>query len=158
MLSLLLGLLSLLFWHKSVFQLDPFPSLFKLCNRLDCYCLQTERGCTFCWTLSSSRRYRSSCLCRRWSWFSGFSWPHCRLSLVLSRLLWTYFLSNQQQEWDCQYFSCKPLGWCPCLCRRDSQLAFPSWNGIWKSSYVGVFPFIIPDLGKLLAEIKENKE
>ena len=36
--------------------------------------------------------------CRRWSWFSGFSWSHCRLSLVLSCLFWTYILSNQQQE------------------------------------------------------------
>ena len=41
-----------------------------------------------------SRCYRSSCLCRRWSWISCFDWSYCRLSLVLSCLFWTYLFSN----------------------------------------------------------------
>ncbi len=28
------------------------------------------------------------------SWIAGVGWSYCRLSLVLSCLLWTYFISN----------------------------------------------------------------
>ena len=42
--------------------------------------------------------------------------------------------------------------WCPCLFVYGIlSLHFLAGNGIWKALAVGVIPFIIPDLGKIIA-------
>ncbi len=92
--AFLLLAVSLQFWHKSVFQLTCALHL-ELCNRLDCYHPQTERGCTFCWTLIFFQKIFLSLqeveldLC--------FAGSYCRLSLVLS-VLWTYFFITNSKS------------------------------------------------------------
>ena len=151
MLSLLLGLLSLLFWHKSVFQLDLLPfTLQNFAIGLIATVFRPREAVLSVGLYLLLGAIGLPVFAGRWSWISCFGWSYCRLSLVLSRLLWTYFFSNQQQEWCCQDFSCKPLGIPLVFVGGIIGLHFLAGMPFEKTLLWGYFPLLSQILVKLL--------
>ena len=143
MLSLLLGLLSLLYWHKSVFLLDLCPSL--------CKTLQSA------WLLLSFGLYLLLGAIGL-PVFAGGGAGFQALVGPTAGYLWFYLVYSgltssltNSKSGIVNIFLANLLGDALVFVGGILSLHFLAGMAFEKALVVGVFPFIIPDLGKLLA-------
>ena len=131
MLSLLLGLFLLLYWHKSVFQSDLFPSLCKTLQSALIATVFRPRE-----TVLSVGLYLLLGAIGLPVFAGGGSGFHALIGPT-SGYLWFYLVYSgltssltNSKSGVVKIFSCKPLGRCSCLCWWNYWIAFPSWNAI----------------------------